>query len=173
MSARAYLRDLTRDAHDRVDAIFSKHDLGKADDYRAFLLAHAAAYLPVEQALDEAGAGRLINGWQDRRRGDLLRQDLAALNLPEPAAAQAPLFDDEASIVGGAYVLEGSRLGGAVLHRAVGPDLPTSFLGAPQQAGAWSHFIADIERILYSRVRQERAGVAALNTFACFELAAR
>lgn len=173
MSARAYLRDLTRDAHDRVDAIFSKHDLRQADDYRAFLLAHAAAYLPVERALDDAGAGYLIAGWRDRRRSDLLRHDLAALDLPVPVAVVPPSFDDAAAIVGGAYVLEGSRLGGALLRRSVGPDLPASFLGATSQKGTWSHFIADIERILYSRVRQERAGAAALNTFACFELAAR
>lgn len=173
MSARAYLRDLTREAHDRVDALFSGHDIGTEADYARFLLAHAAAYLPIERALDEASAGSLIEGWDERRRGQLLIDDLTAMGLDVPEPVEAPRFDSEAAVVGGAYVLEGSRLGAAVLKSQVGSSLPHSFLAPADSAGGWPRFIAEIERILYSRVRQEQAGVAALSTFACFELAAR
>lgn len=173
MSARAYLRDLTREAHDRVDALFAGYDLSDDDHYRRFLTAHAAAYLPIEAALDEAGAGTIIEGWAQRRRSSLLQQDLAVLGLPVPDPVETPAFTGDAAVAGAAYVLEGSRLGGAVLKEQLKPDAPRSFLDAPSEKGGWPRFIAEIERILYSRVRQEQAGEAALSTFACFELAAR
>ena len=60
MKARAFLRAQTADAHARVDAAFSRFDLASQEGYADFLAAQAAAFLPVEQALDEAGAEDLI-----------------------------------------------------------------------------------------------------------------
>ena len=56
MSARAALKRATADAHERVDLLFSGLKLEDPRDYRRFLVAQAAAHLPVEQALDDAGA---------------------------------------------------------------------------------------------------------------------
>ncbi|WP_037502581.1 biliverdin-producing heme oxygenase [Sphingomonas jaspsi] len=173
MSARAYLRALTRDAHDRVDALFTDHDLSNPDHYRRFLTVQAAAYLPIEAALDAAGVHRLIDDWAERRRGDLLRADLANLGMDVPEPVLPPRLADDAAIAGAAYVLEGSRLGGALLKRQLLPDVPQQFLNAPAAHGAWAQFVAAVERILYSDVRQESAGKAAIATFACFEEAAR
>ncbi|GAA4743292.1 biliverdin-producing heme oxygenase [Sphingomonas daechungensis] len=168
MSARSYLRSITRPAHDRVDALFSAFDLSDDRSYADFLAAQAAAFLPIEEALEKAGAARLLQDWPQRRRSDALRADLAALSRPLPTRARAPDYADEASIWGGLYVLEGSRLGGAVLRKDVGEHLPKSFL-SPSPKGSWAAFVAELERNLYGSVVLHRAGVSALNTFACFE----
>lgn len=168
MSARAYLRAITRDAHDRVDLRFSAFDLSTADDYGEFLAAQASAFIPIEEALDRAGAAELLSDWPERRRSHALKSDLAALDRELPDAACAPDYTDEAAIWGGIYVLEGSRLGGNVLRKSVAADLPKSFLASPEK-GSWPSFVATLERNLYDRVVLHRAGLSAVNTFACFE----
>jgi hypothetical protein len=57
--ARAALRAATAQAHARLDRLYSAFDLGAPDGYADFLLAHAPAFLAVEQALDAAGAETL------------------------------------------------------------------------------------------------------------------
>jgi heme oxygenase len=168
LSAREYLRAITRDAHDRVDARFSTFDLSTLGGYADFLAAQAAAFLPIEAALDRAGAGDLLPDWLDRRRSGALKADLAALGRSSPEVATAPAYADEASVWGGIYVLEGSRLGGNVLRKGVAKELPKSFL-APPAKGSWGKFVAALERNLSDRVVLQRAGLSAVKTFACFE----
>ncbi|MEQ7874573.1 biliverdin-producing heme oxygenase [Sphingomonas sp. ASV193] len=168
MSAHRFLRDETRAAHEAVDASFAGLDLAKRDDYAAFLVAHAAAFLPAEEALTAAGADLLMPDWSVHRRGALLAADLADMGVALPPPASAPRYDDEAAILGGAYVLEGSRLGGAMLRRQVGEGLPRRFLDAVQPPGRWRGFIALLEQKLYTEAEQRRARDAALSTFALF-----
>ena len=168
MSAREYLRSITRDAHDRVDARFSAFDLSTTEGYADFLGAQAAAFLPIEAALDRAGAGDLLPDWAERRRSDALKSDLAALGRAVPDVNGAPQYPDEASVWGGIYVLEGSRLGGNILRKGVAKDLPKAFL-TPAAKGSWGKFVAALERNLYDRVVLQRAGLSAVETFACFE----
>lgn len=171
-SPRFALRAATAAAHARVDALYSSLDLSRPDDYTRFLTSHAAAYLPVEQALARAGADDLVPGWSARRRGAALSTDLAAMGLAVPPAQPAPAFDGEAEILGGLYVLEGSRLGGAVLVRSVTPGLPTAFL-APEEASSWRGFVAQLDRRLASPAALNRATQSALAVFAVFERCAR
>ncbi|MDP8911973.1 MAG: hypothetical protein M3N39_00180 [Pseudomonadota bacterium] len=58
MSARAGLRAGTAAEHDRVDRLFSRFDLRREEDYRHFLLAQAAAFLPIG---DRSGADLQAN----------------------------------------------------------------------------------------------------------------
>jgi heme oxygenase len=169
LSARAYLRAITRDAHDRVDAGFSAFDLTSIEFYADFLVAQAAAFLPVEAALDRAGAAELLPDWQQRRRSDALKSDIAALGRSLPDPIQPPFYADAAAVWGGLYVLEGSRLGGAMLNKVAGPAFPRSFLAPPAEKGLWRQFVVAVERNLYDRVGLERAGQSAIHTFACFE----
>ena len=166
------LRVATRAAHDRVDALFSDLDLGDPADYRCFLTAQAAAFLPVEAALDAAGAAASFPDWPQRRRSDLLRADLKALGLAIPAARSVS-FGSAPAVAGGAYVLEGSRLGGAVLACSVAPGLPCSFLTAPQSAGQWTKFLAALEQLLASCVHRQEAVAGAGCVFDLFADAAR
>lgn len=173
MTARAALKAATREAHDRVDAAFAAHDLGERASYGDFLRRHAAALAPLEQSLDAAGARDLIEAWDEHRRAPLLAADLAQLGLTAPPSITAPAFASDARIAGGLYVLEGSRLGGAVLCRSVPPAFPVAFLSAAQSPGRWTHFIASLDQLLYERRQLDSAIAAALESFALFERAAK
>lgn len=165
------LRAATRGAHDRVDALFSGFDLARAGDYRRFLAAQAVAFLPAEAALDAAGAGELFPGWNDARRAPLLTADLAELGLAAPVGA-APAVGSPAAIAGAVYVLEGSRLGGALLARRVAAGLPRRFLSASQPAGAWRAFLARLEQLLTTDVERREAVASANGMFNLFAAAA-
>ena len=170
MKARAFLRDVTREAHERVDSRLSVFRLSDAEEYADFLALQAAAFIPVEAALDRAGASRLLPDWDQRRRSEALIADLEALGRPAPIANGAPAYADDAAIWGGLYVIEGSRLGGAMLRKSVPADFPQAFL-SPQQSrnSSWPKFVAAMERSLYEDPALQRAGSSAIDTFACFE----
>jgi len=173
MTARTALRSATAGAHERVDAAFSLFDLGSESGYRSFLLAQAAALLPTEAELDAAGAGDVLNDWAERRRGDLLRGDLAALAVTPPEPFFAPLFlSIKAPMLGAIYVLEGSRLGGAVLKRSVPSPFPRRFLEARQAAGSWRKLLQTLDDLLTRPDDLDAAIVAAREVFARFEGAA-
>ena len=170
MNPRAALRDATAGAHHRVDAAFSRFDLADRDGYRRFLLAQAAGFLPTERALDEADAEQAVPDWRERRRGDLLLADLAdlAVTAPEPFGPP-PIVSGKASMLGAIYVLEGSRLGGALLKRAVPDTFPRRFLEARQAAGSWRKLLKSIDDFLVRPNDLDAAVDMAARVFARFE----
>lgn len=174
MSARAFLRSATADGHERVDHLFSRFDLSSPAGYCRFLRAQARAFLPIEAELDGAGAAALIPDWTERRRSDLLRADLAALSVTLPEPFRPHLFiQDKAPLLGAAYVLEGSRLGGALLKRSVAAGLPSRFLDSRQSAGSWRNFLKLLDTFLLRQDDLEAAAEAARQVFTRFEWAAK
>lgn len=171
-SPRFALKAATSDAHDRLDALFSRFDLTSRDGYGNFLRAQAGAWFAVEDALECAGADRMIPDWAHRRRSAALCADVASLGLAPPRPVSAPAFADEAAVLGGAYVLEGSRLGGALLVRSVPDDLPKSFL-APGNPGAWRAFASILDERLSSGAALDSASASAAAVFKAFEMSAR
>ena len=171
MSARALLRSGTAEEHQRVDALFTRFDLGDIFDYRRFIRGQAAAFLPLEARLDAAGASAIVPDWDERRRSHLIRQDLAALGepIPVPPADLPPM--SEAAQLGAIYVLEGSRLGGKYLLRAVPEAFPRRFLSSRQAPGAWRKLLELIDDKLYGSEDQYAALAAARDAFALFERA--
>lgn len=121
-SVRFTLRHATADAHQAVEAGFSRLDLCQIDDYRTFLSSLAAAFVPLERALEATGIDRFLPDWPQRRRRDLLTQDLADLGVTVVALAIPPLPNGATALPGTAYVLEGSRPGGRAILSAPGPD---------------------------------------------------
>jgi heme oxygenase len=172
VSARAALRSGTSEAHERVDALFSRYDLTQMHGYRAFLLAQAEASLPVEAALDAGGIEKLLPDWPGRRRATLLVADLADLGV-SPSAGEAPRLFEPAALLGAAYVLEGSRLGGALLKRGLPEAAPRRFLEAPQEPGAWRKLMALLDEFLYEPDIIATARCAAIDIFGLFERAGR
>lgn len=131
MSAALILRARTAARHDEVDAAYAAFALDDASGYRAFLLAHARALPAAEAAL--ASTPQLPE-W--RPRTPLLADDLATLGLPLPPPL--PFAVTGAAFAWGVlYVVEGSRLGGAMLARQVDPGLPRRYLDATFAAGEW------------------------------------
>jgi len=171
--ARLAIRTGTADDHERLDRLFEGFDLADRDAYARFLTAHAIALLPVEAALDAAGAERWIPKWRERHRGALIAADLGELGAPLPPPGDfAPLADD-AECWGAAYVVEGSRLGGALLARRVAAGLPRSYLAAAQAKGAWATFVGAMDAALGSTERVAAATGAARRTFNLFAAAGR
>jgi heme oxygenase len=171
--ARLAIRAGTADDHARLDGLFERFDLGDRDDYGRFLAAHARALPAVEQALDAAGADALIPDWADRRRSALIAADLTALGIAPPPVASFPPLAGDAECWGTAYVVEGSRLGGALLARRVAAGLPRAYLGAAQPKGAWARFVAAMDAALATDDEVARATAAARNTFSLFAAAGR
>jgi heme oxygenase (biliverdin-IX-beta and delta-forming) len=172
VSAVASLRAATAADHEQVDRLFSSLDFAVAADYRRFLLAQAAAFLPVERALDEAGAASLLPDWTERRRGSLLIADLEELDASPPEPLACPALDS-AGIWGALYVIEGSRLGGALLKRGLPPAAPRRFLAAPQNKGSWRNLLRLIDQHLIEPQDIETGSAAARMVFSLFERAGR
>ena len=171
-SARFVLKAATADAHDRVDALFSRFDLADPGDYGRFLQAQAGAFLGVEAALDAAGAERVLTDWVQRRRTQAVRDDLSVLGIPLPDAAPVPELIGDAAILGAVYVLEGSRLGGAMLVRTVPDTLPRSFL-TPGNPLLWRAFVAILDERLSSEDERADAAKTASAVFDIFATSAR
>ncbi|MCJ8190327.1 biliverdin-producing heme oxygenase [Sphingomicrobium aestuariivivum] len=168
MNVRASLKAATDARHEALDDLFSTLDLTKREDYVRFLLAQAAALLPYEAALDHAGAATVIPDWPAHRRGPAILADLEAMghDLPPPVAIQPVLGTPD--ILGAAYVLEGSRLGGEVIRRGLPEGMPTAFLRHPSPT-RWPDFVALLEQNLASPVDRavaERAAILAFEAFA-------
>ena len=171
-SARHALRTATAPDHDAVDHAFGRYDLAERGSYIAFLQAQAAAFLPVEDAIDRSGSSRLVADWAERRRSDTLRSDLAGLGAAVPAFAPLPAFASSAALLGAIYVLEGSRLGGRMLARTVPEAFPQTFLAAGNPA-LWRSLLAVLELNLDTGERRATAIEAAKGVFALFEKGAR
>ncbi len=166
-SPRFALRAATSDAHERLDARFSTFDLSHPDDYGAFLRAQAGAFFPMEDALDATRTDTVVADWPERRRSPALRADLAVLNLPEPAPVAVPALNSQAAILGALYVLEGSRLGGAMLLRQVPDTLPKTFL-TPGNPAAWRAFVKVLDERLSSQADIDEAACVATSVFDAF-----
>jgi heme oxygenase len=169
LSAHVALRAATSDAHDRVDHAFARYDLNRPGDYADFLTGHAAAFVPIEAALERGGAVRFLPDWNLSRRAPLLAADLADLGRAPPSPIEQPNYSSDAALLGALYVLEGSRLGGAMLRRTVPPEQPSRFLSAVHSAGRWRTLVATLDRNLDTSAMLKLATDSALQTFGSFE----
>jgi heme oxygenase len=169
MKARLALRAGTAAEHERVDRLFSRLDLSEGGDYARFLGAQASAHLPIEAALDAAGAGNILEDWPLRRRAHLLLADLEELGIAPPALIEPPQIADQSAALGAIYVLEGSRLGGAMLKRSLPDTAPKRFLDAPQAPGSWRKLLESLDHFLYETSALESALNMAKQVFQRFE----
>lgn len=170
-AAHEALRSGTAADHERLDDLFGGFRLDDAAGYRAFLIAHAMALPAIEAALDAAGFAGALADWPERRRGSAIAADLAALGEIPPTPLPAPDLSTAAAQWGAAYVVEGSRLGGAVLSRSVPGALPKTYLGTPQPAGAWRNFLQNLDKAIFLPQDIAIATASARATFGLFETA--
>jgi heme oxygenase len=166
------LRSATRLHHQRVDEIYSAAQMGEVRSYGLFLLAQAAAHIPVERALERGGVGELVPDWKNRSRREALAADLLALGLQSPLPLEDPLYEGTEALLGALYVIEGSRLGGTLLKRSVPSTFPTRFLGNVDSS-AWQALLAQLDDQLDTESKRATAIAAAQNVFALFEASGR
>ncbi len=170
MSARFALKAATAQAHEQLDQLMSTFDLRDRSGYAAFLSAQGRVFPAVEQGLDAGDAATIVPDWPQRRRADHLAADLDALGIEvEPIADMT--FDGPAAVLGALYVLEGSRLGGALLVRSVPDALPKSFL-TPGNPAAWRSFVTLLDERLSSDADLATATRAAHAVFNAFRASA-
>ena len=171
-SARSVLRAATAPAHERVDRAFGHFDLTTATGYRNFLLAQAQPLVTVEAAVDAFGPVTILPDWPQRRRAPLIAADLADFDVPMPAPEPLLLSSMEAAL-GAIYVLEGSRLGGALLARNISMDLPGRFIRCPAAPKRWRGLIEVLDQILATPHQRDAAVSAARAVFDLFWRSAR
>jgi heme oxygenase (biliverdin-IX-beta and delta-forming) len=172
---RALLREKTAAAHARLDAALQTLELQSAPQYCRFLEAHAEALLPLEKSLAASGVRRLFPDWDQRARSRVLADDIARLGgeVRQSGLLAGP-FDD-AGLLGAMYVLEGSRLGAAVLLDIVSQSSDsvvrnaTGFLSHGAQKRLWPSFLAVLERHGATLEDVDEAVAAARRVFALFE----
>ena len=174
---RWQLRAATGPLHAEADALGSAHDLGSAAGHAAFLRAHARALPGLEAAIGAALGEADWLDWPARRRLPALQADLAALGeaAPAPLPVALPDADRQAAALGAAYVMEGSRLGNAMLRRGLPAAAPAAYL-AHQPAGAasgWPGFLAGLEAALPDPARWPAAEAGARLAFEVFLAALR
>lgn len=182
MTARHALRSATAEHHGRVDAMFSAFDLSSPEGYCAFLTAQAEPFLSTEAALERDGIAQFVSDWPERKRANLIVADLEDVCscesriLGAPEIVPGPLLSqehNEAALLGALYVLEGSRLGGALLKRAVPDGFPTRFLSAPHPPGNWRKLLEMLDTVLYDLEQIDAAVGAARSVFERFEHGAK
>ncbi|MGJ4945248.1 biliverdin-producing heme oxygenase [Bradyrhizobium sp. HKCCYLS1011] len=170
---REKLRAATSAAHHALDERLSAFDLTETDHYRRFLQASAAALLPLECALEQAGVAELFADWSHRARAGVIAADLAGLGgAVAPLPLPQPL--NRIGIFGTLYVLEGSRLGAAYLRRIVAASADprvrsaTRYLGHGAGQGLWRSYLARLEREAVTAVDLSGMIASAQQAFAMF-----
>ncbi len=178
-SLRMALREITARAHQRVDAAFSHLDLADPAGYRRFLHAHGTILPECERVLAESGAADLIADWPNRIRAPALAEDIAATggHRPQSIARLEPLSPP--GVLGMMYVLEGSRLGGAILAKRVRDNNPdplcraaTRYLLHGEGLRLWPSFVRVLDSAPGLQDDPDAVIAAALATFDLFEAAA-
>jgi heme oxygenase len=136
---RRLLRDATRNDHESLDRVISTLDFTDRASYRLFLAIHHAALSNL--------AGR----WRAQDQADFsgflhcLVDDLRALGpLISPPVTPERQRADSLRQWGIAYVIRGSRLGGAVLRQRVPAAYPTTYL-AYAPTIRWPEFLKQLE----------------------------
>ncbi len=171
-TARFRLREATRVHHDAVDAAFGTVDLADPAQYRIFLQAQAAAFIPVEQAIEEGDPLSIVPDWPERRRAHLLLDDLAELNAVPESFVDPPRIVSPSALLGAVYVLEGSRLGGRLLARSIPADLPRRFIDSSDPQ-AWRRLAVLLDEALRTEEQIADATETACAVFLRFTVGAR
>jgi len=172
---RERLRDATSAAHRELDAQLSAFDLTVFSGYRRFLQASAAALLPLEAALVDAGVARMFPDWPERSRSAAIAADLGRLGsaMPWPVPV-SPLT--QSGMLGTMYVLEGSRLGAKFLLKTVADSADprvgeaTAYLSHGAGKRLWQSFLSKLTG--EASCDEDEAIEAARLAFAAFERAA-
>ncbi len=182
-SLRGRLKRATAQAHRALEAAMDiEAKCRDLDAYRGMVARLWGLYAPLEATLarvDWPGAETLV---RQRAKAGWLASDLAFLGLTPgdlenlPRAADLPVVDTVADVLGASYVLEGATLGGQIILPRLGSELGlTDCAGGrffasygPEIGRHWRGFVDVLERFGQSPPTADRIEGAALQTFASF-----
>jgi heme oxygenase (biliverdin-IX-beta and delta-forming) len=176
--AQVSLRANTPALHELLDGRLNSSNLGKLPVYIEYLQTNWPI-ASIEPALTDAGIQRLLPDWHQRQRHLALVADLEELGVCGGPSWNCVVGADTGTLLGWAYVLEGSRLGARLIHQIVeasaGRDLlkATRFIRHGEDGNYWKTFTAALSQIDRDDNAIASAGVAARTAFECFLGAAR
>ena len=177
-TAHAFLRRVTSPWHQTTEDAFACFDVATLEGARAFLRAQSRAVLPLEADIGARGILEFVPDWPSRMRGDALCQDLQTLKT-QPAEPLPVILMSQLQALGALYVLEGSRLGGALLHRrAMDSRVPavrdaTGFFGHKAGPQGWRRFLTILNTAGRDNPALLELQIGAETAFALFGKAAR
>jgi heme oxygenase len=176
-SIRTLLRQATATLHEQLDARVMRMLAGGEPGYAAFLRGSAAAVFPLENALEAARVASILPDWELRSRRNALSLDLADLGETVEPIPPFTATDTDAFSFGILYVLEGSRLGAALLASRM-PKYPseragmaTRYLKHGAGQGLWPSFLEHLEAAQSVRSAPHEAVSGAQSAFAAFAAA--
>ncbi len=173
-----HLKFATAAAHSRLECLLAKRGYFEGrEEYIQYLQRFLAFQDEAEHALDIAITAEAVPDWNQRRRAHLARADLATLGAPERrfprASARLPHITSCEQVLGIAYMLEGSTLGGAYLLKQLAPLGITALHGGSYLASygrdrgkMWQRFLFTLEEAHLRQLRAESIAAAAIAAFA-------
>ena len=149
------------------------------DRYRRILESLFGYYAPLEPRIAQLAPSAPPLGVEMPPRAPLLARDLIALGHSESAIAalrwcsDLPRLSEPAHFAGCLYVLEGARLGGVIIARAlertlgIGPDDGASFFCSDGEVVArrWKHVLVWLDEVAHSGAPVDGIVDAARATF--------
>lgn len=167
----ATLRAHTSDLHRQLDERVEQRSILTEAGYVRFLNMHARVLSSAEAWLAGQSEFCEMPSASDRLRSRELERDLQLMGRPVPEARNMSFLNENASVAGICYVLEGSRLGGAYLTSLMarnGSSLPVNFLSQGQDKPLWKTFVTWLSTRETSVSRMESATNAAANVFRAY-----
>ncbi|MGE3334113.1 MAG: biliverdin-producing heme oxygenase [Rhodospirillaceae bacterium] len=159
------VRTATAIDHKRTEESFAVALSRLPSSYGAYLRIHAAAFPAVGRALS---AELDWSPWQDRWND--LQDDLRSLGLQAPTAHDVARAASPAEALGMVYVLEGSRMGSAIILKSIPDALPAAYLRGAINVEPWRRLR---EMLTQADPRESRGVIAgARAAFAAFREAA-
>ncbi|KMN37400.1 heme oxygenase [Chromobacterium sp. LK1] len=171
------LKARTHETHDALDQrIMANQPFATRENYARFLLAQYCFLRDADALYDNPELARLFPDLAERRRYDSIAADLRDLDRPLPELREAPISStlDVASAMGWLYVVEGSKLGAAILYKLAGKLGLDENCGARHLAGHpdgrarhWRAFTAALDGLLLDEAAEQRVTAGAVAAFAC------
>lgn len=115
-------------------------------EYRKLILVHFFVVEAIERALQEEGWMQFLGGlmYEKRRKLPALQADLQVLGISEPSnPVEIDFFKTAPQVLGALYVVEGSTLGGEIIHRKLRKSASLSTLQAFNYFGVYGNAIRE------------------------------
>jgi heme oxygenase len=169
------LRAATHATHERLDAaITAQKPFASRERYGRFLRMQYSFHHQIDALYSRDDLAALLPGLGDRRRLELIRQDLVDLNVVAPDVGRtADAVLDLPSALGWLYVAEGSNLGAAFLLKEAAKLGLSEEIGARHLAAApegrglqWKSFTAALNSVDLPKTDEARVIAGAEAAFA-------
>ncbi|UTH75472.1 biliverdin-producing heme oxygenase [Chromobacterium sp. IIBBL 290-4] len=171
------LKARTHATHDQLDQrIMANQPFASRDNYARFLDAQYRFLRDADALYDNPELAKLFPDLAERRRYVSIAADMGDLGRALPQLAEAPISSqlDVATAMGWLYVVEGSKLGAAILYKLANKLGLDEKFGARHLAGHpdgrarhWRAFTSALDGLMLDEESEARVTAGAVSAFAC------